>query len=244
VCKYKHHKVQVTWSLAGARLLQSSRLHTYQKHPDMYILVVRQAAMKDMGDYSCTVSNMEGKVLDSKTITVDQIPPPPAFIPEPDRVNSSSQLLTWTGKSGLPIIQFLLDFRLSPVSGAGEDWVSLVIPYQTSPQSYLMRGLSPGTRYQSRIRTKTRNGISHYSNLLEFSTYSPWTTIPTTTRPNTVFSLPQTGAGKHRDRVETSRAKELSSFSSSVGQLYSDLSLLLVGLTMLYKLYLPFVAID
>ena len=125
--------MQVTWSLSGTRLLQSSKLHTYQKHPDKYILVVRQATMKDMGDYSCTVSNMEGKVIDSKTITVDQIPPPPAFIPEPDRVNSSSQLLTWTGKSELPIIQFLLDFCLSPASGVGEDWVSPVIPYQTSP---------------------------------------------------------------------------------------------------------------
>jgi len=217
VCKYKHHMVQVSWDLGGTRLVQSSRLHTYQKHPNMHILIVRQATKKDMGNYSCKVEDMEGTVMDHKTITVDQIAPPPSFIQERDRVNSSSQLLTWSGKSGLPIIQYLLEFRLSPVSGDGEDWVSLVIPYQASPQSYLMRGLSPGTSYQARVRTKTRNGISYYSAIWEFTTYSPWTTLPTTTRPNTVFSLPQTGNEKHRDIMETSRAKELSSFSSGVG---------------------------
>ena len=202
--------MQVFWSLAGVRLVQSSKLHTYQKHPEKHILRVRQANIKDMGNYTCAVENMEGKVIDHKTIIVDKTPHPPLFVPEPDRVNSSSQLLTWTGKSGLPIIQYLLEFRLSPLYGVGEDWVSLVIPYQASPQSYLLRGISPGTTYQARIRTKTRNGISHFSSLLEFTTYTPWTTIPTTTRPNTVFSLPQTADDQHskyRDTMENSRAK-------------------------------------
>ena len=161
--------VQVFWSLAGVPLVQSSRLHTYQKHTETYVLRVKQATSKDMGNYTCSVENMEGKITDYKTITVDTAPQPPVFVPEPDRVKASAQLLTWTGKSGLPIIQYLLEFRLSPVSGVGEDWVSLVIPYQASPQSYLLRGISPGTSYQARIRTKTRNGISHYSNLLEFT---------------------------------------------------------------------------
>jgi len=231
VCKYKLHHVQVFWSLAGVRLVQSSRLHSYQKHPEKHILRVRQATSKDMGNYTCAVENMEGKVTDYKTIIVDKAPQPPSFVPEPDRVNSSSQLLTWTGKSGLPIIQYLLEFRLSPMSGVGEDWVSLVIPYQASPQSYLMRGLSPGTTYQARIRTKTRNGISHFSTLLKFTTYTPWTTIPTTTRPNTIFSLPQTADdlhSKYRDTMDTSRAKELSSFSNGVEVRLSG-SLLVIG---------------
>jgi hypothetical protein len=215
VCKYHHHAVQVAWALEGTRLQPSSRVHTYQKHPDIYLLVVKQAMHRDMGNYSCMVENMDGKVMDQKIIRVDQTPPPPEFLAQRDRVSSSSQNLTWTGASGLPIIQYLLEFRLSPVSGVGEDWVNLVIPFQASPQSYLLRGLSEGTSYQARVRTKTRHGLSYYSNILEFTTYSAWTTRPTTSRPNTMFSLPQTRQEKQREVVGTSRAKELSAFSSA-----------------------------
>ena len=46
----------------------------------------------------------------------------------------------------MPVIHFLMEFRLRPLAGAGEDWVSLVIPYNAaaSTQSYLLRGLTPG----------------------------------------------------------------------------------------------------
>ena len=49
----------------------------------------------------------------------------------------------------MPVIHFLMEFRLRPLAGAGEDWVSLVIPYNAaaSTQSYLLRGLTPGTLY-------------------------------------------------------------------------------------------------
>ena len=48
-----------------------------------------------------------------------------------------------------------------------------------------------GTTYEARLRTKTRHGISHYSDTWQFSTWSPWTTPA----PVTVFSrqLAQTG---------------------------------------------------
>ena len=50
------------------------------------------------------------------------------------------------GESQMPVIHFLMEFRLRPLAGAGEDWVSLVIPYNAaaSTQSYLLRGLTPG----------------------------------------------------------------------------------------------------
>ena len=82
-----------------------------------------------------------------------------------------------------------MEFRLKPLAGAGEDWVSLVIPYNphSDIQSYLLRGLTTGTSYEARVRTKTRHGVSHYSDTWVFSTWSPWTT----SAPVTVFSLPQ-----------------------------------------------------
>ena len=94
------------------------------------------------------------------------------------------------GESRMPIIHFLLEFRLQPLSGTGEDWVSLVIPYNTRAtiQQYLLRGLTSATSYEARIRTKTRHGVSHYSTTWQFTTWSPWTT----SRPATVF-LPRTG---------------------------------------------------
>ena len=97
----------------------------------------------------------------------------------------------------MPIIHFLLEFRLSPLTGAGEDWVSLVIPYdgQARVQSYLLRGLTTATSYQARIRTRTRHGISSYSSTWQFTTWSPWTT----SSPVTVFSLPRTDQGEQRE---------------------------------------------
>ena len=49
----------------------------------------------------------------------------------------------------MAIIHFLMEFRLRPLAGSGEDWVSLVIPYNSavSTQSYLLRGLTPGTQH-------------------------------------------------------------------------------------------------
>ena len=50
------------------------------------------------------------------------------------------------GESQLPIIHFLMEFRLRPVAGLGEDWVSLVIPHRQGAelQTYLLQGLTPG----------------------------------------------------------------------------------------------------
>ena len=97
----------------------------------------------------------------------------------------------------MPIIHFLLEFRLSPWAGAGEDWVSLVIPYQGQArvQSYLLRGLTAATSYQARIRTKTRHGVSSYCPTWQFTTWSPWTT----SSPVTVFSLPRTDQAEQRE---------------------------------------------
>lgn len=150
----------------------------------------------------------------------------------------------------MPIIHFLMEFRLRPLSGLGEDWVSLVIPFNpnTNVQSYLLRGLTsgiktnfmfsctlqkdwrvldckqfiqtnflpktndvgaiPGTTYEARLRTKTRHGISHYSDTWQFSTWSPWTTSAPVTQ---VYSrqLARTGSdgGDHGDHGDQAGSK-------------------------------------
>ena len=118
------------------------------------------------------------------------------ILPAPSFSDCPSSMFV-SGDSRLPIIHFLLEFRLSPWAGAGEDWVSLVIPYhgQARVQSYLLRGLTAATSYQARIRTKTRHGVSSYSPTWQFTTWSPWTT----SSPVTVFSLPRTDQAEQRE---------------------------------------------
>ena len=109
----------------------------------------------------------------------------------------SSSSMFVSGESRMPIIHFLLEFRLRPLTGGGEDWVPLVIPYdsQATVQSYLLRGLTTATSYQARIRTKTRHGKSFYSPIWQFTTWSPWTT----SSPVTVFSLPRRDQGEKKE---------------------------------------------
>jgi len=194
VCRYKHHSVTVSWFKDNIPIVQSSRvhgMHNHNKKQDEFNLRIRSMSAMDLGNYTCSLAmdNALSSPVDSVTMLVDKLPPPPEFYSKKDRVNATSQLLSWTGSSQMPIIHFLMEFRLRPLAGLGEDWVSLVIPYnaQTNVQSYLLRGLTPGTSYEARVRTKTRHGVSHYSDTWQFSTWSPWTT----SKPVTVFSLPR-----------------------------------------------------
>jgi len=166
VCKYWEDSVMVSWLRDGATILQSGRVHYSHSEGEEFSLRLRSLSASDLGNYTCSLSLAgSARHLDSATIILDKRPPPPLFVGLQDGVNQTSQLLSWTGESRMPIIHFLLEFRLSPLAGAGEDWVSLVIPYdgQTRVQSYLLRGLTTATSYQARIRTKTRHGVSSYS---------------------------------------------------------------------------------
>jgi len=263
VCRYKHHSVTVTWYKNNVPIIQSSRIHSVHSHnkrQDQFNLRIRSLAPMDFGNYTCGVLDNTGSQVDGDNMVVDKLPPPPAFYSRTDRVNETSQLLTWTGSSKMPIIHFLMEFRLRPLSGLGEDWVSLVIPFNpnTNVQSYLLRGLTSGTTYEARLRTKTRHGISHYSDTWQFSTWSPWTTSAPVTQ---VYSrqLARTGSdggdhGDHGDQAgskhqwdshnsfnsftDSSRslAKELSSFSSSGKTLEINFYLVMIFTTVIFEL--------
>lgn len=204
----------MVWQKDGARVRQSGRVHYYNHSPEEFSLRVRKVSGDDLGNYTCSLK-LSSKLVDSATLVLDRLPPPPVFVGLRDGLNETSQLLTWTGESRMPIIHFLLEFRLRPLTGLGEDWVSLVIPYntKTTVQQYLLRGLTSATSYEARLRTKTRHGISHYSSTWQFSTWTSWTT----SSPPTVF-LPRTGPGEintftHSDPFKTNFPRELSSFS-------------------------------
>jgi len=211
ICKYQQQHVEVVWQKNGAPVRQSGRVHYSSHSPEEFSLRVRAVSTEDLGNYTCSLK-VSGRQVESATLLLDTLPPPPVFVRLRDGLNETEQLLSWTGESRMPIIHFLLEFRLQPLSGTGEDWVSLVIPYNTRAtiQQYLLRGLTSATSYEARIRTKTRHGVSHYSTTWQFTTWSPWTT----SRPATVF-LPRTGheSFTDSDQYKNNFAKELSSFS-------------------------------
>jgi len=59
------------------------------------------------------------------------LPPPPEWETVPAAA-ATSQVLEWRGLSSLPIIYYQLEVRLRPEVGEGEDWLSIVVPYQVS----------------------------------------------------------------------------------------------------------------
>merc|ERR1712183_809848 len=227
--------LQVSWLRDGAAILQSGRVHYSHSQGQEFSLRLRSVSASDLCNYTCSLS--------VAAIILDKRPPPPLFVGLQDGVNQTSQLLTWTGESRIPIIHFLLEFRLRPLTGAGEDWVSLVIPYDSRArvQSYLLRGLTTATSYQARIRTKTRHGISSYSPTWQFTTWSPWTT----SSPVTVFSLPRTDQGEQKetqwshtsDQTKHNFPEELSPFSGVELQHISSSIFICSSLLSLFSLH-------
>ena len=93
---------QVNWYKNHVPIIQSGRIHSvhnHNKHKDQYSLRLRSVSLLDLGNYSCglAMDNAPGHQLDMATIVLDKLPPPPEFYSRKDRVNDTSQLLTWTG---------------------------------------------------------------------------------------------------------------------------------------------------
>jgi len=232
----------VTWRRGTAPVAQSSRVHSLHTareaaDPEAGLLVslrIRAVTRADLGNYSCSLGG------GGASLVLDTLPPPPVFTAKKDGINQTSQLLSWTGSSQLPIIHFLMEFRLRPVAGLGEDWVSLVIPHRQGAelQTYLLQGLTPGTSYEARLRTRTRHGTSHYSDTWQFRTWSPWTPAPP---PVTLVSLPRTQdtAGHGDTQQHRTSNKDLSPFSSGSLNLYRSsgwMGLVVVGLLMVIRM--------
>jgi hypothetical protein len=95
-----------------------------------------------LGNYTCILREGGGHHQpggglrrDAKQLVVSLLPPPPEWkrrLPtEPSpTATTTSQVLEWRGVSKLPIINYQLEVRLRPEEGPGEDWLSIVVPYQ------------------------------------------------------------------------------------------------------------------
>ena len=205
----QHHTV--SWQKEGRTLDTSShQYHGYSLDSDQHLLKLRRSSARPfsslVGNYTCSTGTLRARV------EVGTQPPAPTFLAAtspPGPANRTSWLLTWHASSLLPIIQHLLTFRRAPLSGQGEDWVSLVIPHHGhNQQSYLLRGLTEGTTYQARLVTRTRAGLSHFSLVQHFTTWSLWPVEP---RPVFTTQMPavQQRQGAREEPREGGRAAKI-----------------------------------
>ena len=104
----------MTWYKNNVPIIQSSRIHSVHSHnkrQDQFNLRIRSLAPMDFGNYTCGVLDNTGSQVDGDNMVVDKLPPPPAFYSRTDRVNETSQLLTWTGEKLWNYFGFKLNQR-------------------------------------------------------------------------------------------------------------------------------------
>ena len=109
--------MQVIWSRDNVPIKQTSRVHSiHSEQSEVFSLRIRSLGPGDLGNYTCSLNldNAAGAVktdvVDSASMVLGLLPPPPVFVDLRDRVNETSQLLTWTGQyhHWMEIIPFVL----------------------------------------------------------------------------------------------------------------------------------------
>lgn len=69
----------------------------YNSHsPEEFSLRVRAVSTEDLGNYTCSLK-VSGRQVESATLLLDTLPPPPVFVRLRDGLNETEQLLSWTG---------------------------------------------------------------------------------------------------------------------------------------------------
>ena len=138
VCGTGSSDLAVDWQKEGAPIAESADVRSFRRHRGEFVLRVSSVREIHLGNYTC-ILRQGGAGLgrrDAKNVVVSLLPPPPDWeeaatpLDPAAAVASTSRLLRWRGLSSLPIINYLLEVRLRPEAGDGEDWLSIVVPYQ------------------------------------------------------------------------------------------------------------------
>ena len=129
VCIPRHQDAAVLWEKDGRRVGESQAVRGYRRGHDEFALRVQRMRTADLGNYTC-ILNVGGAGVDRRGVEVSLLPPPPVWQLKETGNTETSQVLRWRGESRLPIINYVLEFRLKPVSGRGEDWIPIVVPSQ------------------------------------------------------------------------------------------------------------------
>jgi hypothetical protein len=134
---------RVDWQKEGVPVAESADIRSYRRHSGEFVLRLGSVREADLGNYTCILregggggeqggaarGGGGGLRRDQKRVVVSLLPPPPEW-ETALRPAVTSQVLEWRGLSSLPIINYQLEVRLRPEAGEGEDWLSIIVPYQ------------------------------------------------------------------------------------------------------------------
>jgi hypothetical protein len=134
---------RVDWHKEGVPVVESADIRSYRRHSGEFVLRLGSVREADLGNYTCILREGGGGGeqggaarggggslrRDQKRVVVSLLPPPPEW-ETALRPAVTSQVLEWRGLSSLPIINYQLEVRLRPEAGEGEDWLSIIVPYQ------------------------------------------------------------------------------------------------------------------
>lgn len=194
ICAQKPYTVW--WTKDGESLGENSarirQMHNHHhEHPNEYILRIRGVRQKDFGAYECNVYVNGTRLQRSQSLNVSGVPYPAEF-DVPTSWSDTTFKLSWkvNCSKSAPIINYKLEFRELPYG----DWVVMNIPNNRGSgakrghgskrrkgggrelieysQSYTLKGLSKGSQYQARLRSRNAFGLSAESVLVSFRTYN------------------------------------------------------------------------
>ncbi|XP_046400576.1 protein amalgam-like isoform X2 [Ischnura elegans] len=165
---------KVVWTRGKHPLPQTSRI-IRKVNGDRYSLVFHRVLSDDLTSYTCTATNNLGQ--DQRTLMLTGVAREAVIKAErmSDENDDDSVKLIWEAESYTPIINYKLEFRRTSGPGGASNWTEVVIPADgqsalVHSKSFMLRGLSPGTRYEAAVHSRNAYGWSLPSQVLAFST--------------------------------------------------------------------------
>jgi len=191
------HPFAVWWTKSGKKLPQESfrirQIHNHHKENE-FALKIRGLRSQDFGEYECNVYSNRTRIQRSAALNVTGVPYP-AIFDLPTNWSDTTFKLSWRVNCSInaPIINYQLEFKEVPHG----EWVVINIPAEIDyddnnfhnqyknrrrkskkhsdivqfKQSYNIRGLTKGSSYKARIRSRNEFGMSAETILDHFSTF-------------------------------------------------------------------------
>uniref|UniRef100_H2YLE9 Titin n=1 Tax=Ciona savignyi TaxID=51511 RepID=H2YLE9_CIOSA len=178
------------WKRDGAELKMTSRVN-YDTVEGNAILTIKDADLKDAGNYQLVLENSIGSKTVPVSVRVLDKPGPPKGPVEFSGVTADSLVLSWSAPEadgGAAINNYIVDMR--ETSGDATEW--RMISGSTARNSLKVTRLRPGMEYAFRIRAENRFGIGHGLESPSIKAQFPFKTPGSPSAPTVVATTRET----------------------------------------------------
>uniref|UniRef100_H2YFD0 Titin n=1 Tax=Ciona savignyi TaxID=51511 RepID=H2YFD0_CIOSA len=178
------------WKRDGAELKMTSRVN-YDTVEGNAILTIKDADLKDAGNYQLVLENSIGSKTIPVSVRVLDKPGPPKGPVEFSGVTADSLVLSWSAPEadgGAAINNYIVDMR--ETSGDATEW--RMISGSTARNSLKVTRLRPGMEYAFRIRAENRFGIGHGLESPSIKAQFPFKTPGSPSAPTVVATTRET----------------------------------------------------